>query len=396
MRSTASIRACVLMVLAVSSTPTAMVSWSGGLPPRRAGEPRRALSRRLRGGDGGDSIVEAQWRAVLVERRQAAWSGLKAALQDSFCQMDPTVSSYICDVLANAGDGEERDAGSLIPSLPAILSAHAVRARVRARDTEKEDLMRIVEDVLALVRNTSTGSFATSSISMHLGAEQRSFGLAPLLHWKEGGGPRSSARSAGGIGIRLGVLLDEQAEREARRAECERTKRRMGNTNVDVDRAWEADQRKEERNIPCNTAGWAAPPVVSHTKKQAAGAGGGKDITVDGIDLSYGGNVSAGMLIADQVHACLSCCPRPSLSTSFSDSVWPVAGLSGFSGLIDCGVRRRCCWTAPVCMWPSDGGTASSVAMESARAHCYELFSAAICLCLKRFRLSMWSSTSVM
>ena len=73
---------------------------------------------------------------MLVERRQAAWSGLKAALQDSFCQMDPTVSSYICDVLANAGDGEERDAGSLIPSLPAILSAHAVRARVRARDTE--------------------------------------------------------------------------------------------------------------------------------------------------------------------------------------------------------------------------------------------------------------------
>jgi len=91
--------------------------------------------------------------------------------------------------------------------------------------------------------------------------------------------------------VSLGVLLDEATARAQQDQDSQRLKAR-GNVNEDLDRASEADERKRRLNLPCNTAGYSAPPTVSHSSK-AVDDGGGKDVIAEGLDLSYGASLVA-------------------------------------------------------------------------------------------------------
>ena len=57
-------------------------------------------------------------------KADAANAGMSRALGESWKQLDPIVSEYICKVLADATQGEERDLASFLPSISSLLDAH--------------------------------------------------------------------------------------------------------------------------------------------------------------------------------------------------------------------------------------------------------------------------------
>ena len=89
--------------------------------------------------------------------------------------------------------------------------------------------------------------------------------------------------------VSLGMLLDKAAVRARQQQGVSGQLARSRNANADLDRAYEADERKRRLNRPCNTAGYSAAPSVSHASKVADD--NCKDVIAEGLDLAYGGNV---------------------------------------------------------------------------------------------------------
>ena len=75
----------------------------------------------VRGGGTGQAGVEIVQRGHATERCKTADLGMARALGESWTQLDPIVSEYICSVLADAAEGEERDSASFLPSISSLL-----------------------------------------------------------------------------------------------------------------------------------------------------------------------------------------------------------------------------------------------------------------------------------
>ena len=111
-----------LLLPAISTCPTSMCHFSRNScwrnPMRLRGGAMRAAERVSEVHEGGHGSERC--------KADAANAGMSRALGESWRQLDPIVSEYICKVLADATPGEERDLASFLPSISSLLDAHGV------------------------------------------------------------------------------------------------------------------------------------------------------------------------------------------------------------------------------------------------------------------------------
>jgi ABC-type multidrug transport system fused ATPase/permease subunit len=162
--------------------------------------------------------------------------------------MHPVVSQYICSVLATTLPEDLDDPDSFIPSIAPLLEYHGCPP-----DTSRE---------------------AVASALSRLGLHD-----APRLDPPSPPFPNP---------IPMRVLLDElDAEKRARDGAMPRNA--AGNQNPDLDRAWEADERRRRLNKPTSTGVWVPQAATVSVRGRPARAAGGRDVIADGLDLAYGG-----------------------------------------------------------------------------------------------------------
>jgi hypothetical protein len=233
-----------------------------------------------------------------TQRRKAAGILMAAELGESWQQIDSIVSDYICDVLAEADESEVRDASSFVHSIASVISSYGCTSNGRIQNvtqTTTASTQQVVKQVLSKLGNMSAGAWQAhdspqlapdASLLGESGGILKSLNMASLLEW--GGQAEKGSTKY----VRLGVLLEEAEARARVALETEQNPKKTvaGNVNSDIDRAYEADERKRRLNKPSGGY-YAAPPTVSFLAGgkgegggggAGGGGGGGRDLVADG------------------------------------------------------------------------------------------------------------------